>query len=216
MCSFTLDPVLYNSGSDILVDAAGGLIQVLRGQDTHVYLGSRFPGNLRNRGKVSLANRLRCAWAKYNKFKGALTNRHVDLALRLRLFDSVVTPTALYGLTTTPLTKADLEKLASTQRHMLRCMAGFVKLETDDWNDMYRRVNAKVSKAIARRPIRQWSTEIHKYKVKLHTKLHHQNPNTLLGILANWKPKDVVDDKFPLQPKRSRGRPLTTWDQFVN
>ena len=127
-----------------------------------------------------------------------------------------MTPTALYGLATAPLTKVDLEKLASTQRHMLRCMAGFVKLETDGWNDMYRRVNAKVSKASARRPIRQWSAELHKNKMKLHTKLHHQNPCSLLGILANWKPNDIVDDKLPLQPKRSRGRPLTTWSQFVN
>ena len=67
-----------------------------------------------------------------------------------------------------------------------------------------------------RRPIRYWEMELHKCKEKLENKLRHQNPTTLLGILMNWHPEDIVDDKNPRQPKRARGRLLTAWNQFVD
>ena len=115
---FTLYQHLYDNASEVLVDTAGDFINVVRSSDYHTYFGHRFPGDLKNRGRAMLANRLRCAWAKFNAFRAALTNKHVDFDLRARLFDSIVTPTALYGLSTAPLTANDVEKLASTQRHM--------------------------------------------------------------------------------------------------
>ena len=159
-----------------------------------------------------LANRLRCAWAKFNTFRAALTNKHVNFDLRARLFDSIVTPTALYGLSTAPMTVNDIEKLASTQRQMLRCMVGYVKLDTDDWSDMYRRLKVRLEAAQARKPIRQWATELTKSKARLQEKLNHLSPNTLLSLVAAWNPGGIIDAKLPTQPKRYRGRPRTTWD----
>ena len=190
-------------------------MNIVRTGEFHTYLGNSFPGNLKERGKTILANRLRCAWAKCNKFRGALTNKHVDLALRLRLFDSVITPTALYGRSTAPLTARDCEKLASTQRHMLRCMAGYVKFESDDWSDMYRRIKVKISSAMARQPIREWSAELANCKSRLQTKLHRPNRNTLLQLVTAWNPSNIADPKLLQEPKRSRGRPRTTWNRFA-
>ena len=172
---FTLDEDMYTNAPDMLVDVANDFITVVKDGEYHTYLGKKFPGNLKDRGKTILANRLRCAWAKFNNFRSSLTNKHVDLALRLRLFDTIVTPTAFYGLSVAPLTAKDIERLASTQRHMLRCMAGYVKLETDDWSDMYRRLKEKIANAMERQPIRQWSTEICKCKKRLIARL--QRPN---------------------------------------
>ena len=52
-------------------------------------------------------------------FRPSLTNRHLDIRLRLKLFDAVESPTTLYGLATAPLTAAVLERLAVAQRKML-------------------------------------------------------------------------------------------------
>ena len=67
----------------------------------------------------------------------ALVDKHVNIKLRLRLFDAVVTPSALYGLAVAPLTSADMQYLARTQRRMLRLIVGYVKLPDDTWADMY-------------------------------------------------------------------------------
>lgn len=138
----------------------------------------------------------------------------MDLALKLRLFDTIVIPIAFYGLSVAPLTAKDIEKLASTQRHMLRCMAGYVKLETDDWSDMYRRLKEEIANAMERQPIRQWSTEICKCKKSLITRLQRPNLNTLLGTVSAWNPTDIFNRKLVERPKRSRGRPRTTWTNF--
>ena len=214
---FTLEEEdLYGNASEILVDTAGDSINIVRSTECHTYLGNRFPGDLKVRGRVILANRLRCAWAKFNQFRHALTNKHVDLALRMRLFDSVVTPTALYGLSTAPLTAQDTEKLASTQLHMLRCMAGYVKLESDDWSDMYRRLKIKIGAAMIRRPIRQWATtEISICKGRLQNKLRRPNRHTLLDAVVAWNPSVILDAKLLVQPKRCRGRPRTMWNRVA-
>ena len=142
---FTIDPAYCDSPFPFFVDMAGGLVEIVRGDDTHRYLGVTFPGQLRRRGEVILAHRLKCAWSKFHMFRNVLTNRHVDIRLRLRLLDAVVTPSALYGLSTAPLTATALERLGVAQRKMLRLMVGYVKFTDDSWDDMHRRMSGKIS-----------------------------------------------------------------------
>ena len=131
------------------------------------------------------------------------------------MFDSVVTPTALYGLSTAPLTARDLEKLASAQRHLLRCMAGFVKVVGEDWSDMYRRLKTRIESALERRPIRLWATELSRRKGELQKRLLRPDRSTLVGVAAAWDPRIVADDKLAEQSKRFRGRPCTAWNRQV-
>ena len=35
----------------------------------------------------------KCAWNKFHKFKHILLNKHISLRLRLKFFDSVISPT---------------------------------------------------------------------------------------------------------------------------
>jgi sorting nexin-29 len=85
----------------LMVECMDGFVEVLRGGATHKYLGRKFPGDLHTRAQVALDSRLQMPWSKYAQLKPSLTNRHVNLRLRLRLFDTVVSPTVLYGLETT-------------------------------------------------------------------------------------------------------------------
>ena len=58
------------------------------------------------------------------QFKQELTSKHYALSYRLRLFDTVVTPTVLYGVGTLAMTKTHEELLQRTQRRMLRMVLG--------------------------------------------------------------------------------------------
>ena len=101
---------------------------------------------------------------KISSFRGSLTNKHVDVKLRLRLFGSVITPCVMYGLSTAPMVAADIEHLAATQRKMSRLMIGYVKGPQDTWADMHRRLNRKIDAALAKFPVRLWGAEIKKSK----------------------------------------------------
>ena len=79
------------------------MISVLHGKDQHHYLGRVLCGNLRNRSAVECSHRIRVAWSKFHTHRHTLLNKHVSLKNHLRLFKAVVSPAALYGLSTLPL-----------------------------------------------------------------------------------------------------------------
>jgi hypothetical protein len=187
------------------------MIEVARAKETHKYLGASLPGDLRFRGKTNLAHRLKCAWSKFHLFHASLTNKHVNIKLRLRLFDTVVTPAVLYGLTASPLTQHDIEQLGVTQRKMLRKIVGWTKLADDEWSDVYRRLRTKIMRATEQYPIRDWIEELARLKTKLQEQIETNRRSTLTLRAVRWDPARVNDDQLPLQPKRGRGRPRTRW-----
>ena len=60
---------------------------------------------------VDIQHGSQIAWVNFNEHSDTLLNRHVSLRLRLRLFDSVITPTIVFGLMTCRLTSNQLRKL---------------------------------------------------------------------------------------------------------
>ena len=186
-------------------------MEVVRANESHVYLGNALPGDLTKRGRKILNNRLRCAWAKFNIFRKALTDKHVNLRLRLKLFDSVVTPSAVYGLSVAPLTTTDLELLAISRRKMLRSMVGFVKHADDSWADMYRCLRERLDAALTATRVRDWNEEVKLAKEKLKMGVATSTASSLTARAVNWHPPAVVDTKLEHLPHRSRGRPFTRW-----
>ena len=59
-------------------------------------------------------NRVAKAWAKFGVFREELLDRNVPLHLRIRLFDTVVTPTMLYGCAAWTMTQRRQKMLRST------------------------------------------------------------------------------------------------------
>ena len=58
------------------------------------------------------------------QYQSELTKKHYSLSDRLRLFESVITPTVLYGSETWTLTAEMSRLLRTTQRRMLRMVLG--------------------------------------------------------------------------------------------
>ena len=91
-------------------------------------------GDLKTRAAIDVAHRIQVAWMKFHEHKGTLLNRHVSLKMPLKFFDAVITPTVLYGLTTCPLTTAQLSHLDVVWRRMLRSIIGWVPVLDGDWH----------------------------------------------------------------------------------
>ena len=125
----TTDVNVAADEAPLFIDAGGGMVEVVKHAGTHMYLGRLLSGDLRMRGKCNLEHRMKCAWLKYHQFADTMQNRNIPIKLRLRLFDSVVTPSVLYSLTTTPLAQKDFDKRGALQRNMLRRIVGKVRSE---------------------------------------------------------------------------------------
>ena len=208
---FTLEGCCANSNVLIYADIADGIVEVVRGEDARRYLGIVLTGKLRKRGESTLAHRLKSAWCKFNMFKSIFCNRHVDIRLRLRFFDAVVTPSSLYGLSTAPLTAALFERLAVTQRKMLRLMVGYVKGPEDTWADMCKRLSQKIAAALAKFPGKPWNEELKARKQKMANKMDVGSAPALVLAVHSWDPASIYDAKLPFQPGRRKGRPPTSW-----
>ena len=61
-----------------------------------------------------------------------MTDKHVSMALSLKIFDAVLLLSVLPGLHTLPLTQAQLHKIHASQRRMLRSMVGRVRHADED------------------------------------------------------------------------------------
>ena len=69
---------------------------------------------------TEVKNRVRVAWASFDKQREELTTRSYLLRHRLRVLDAVITPSMLYGSGTWTLTLEHEKMIRSTQRKMPR------------------------------------------------------------------------------------------------
>ena len=149
------------------VELAGDSVEILSGRSKHKYLGKTLVGDLRHRAEVELGHRLQVTWAKFHKHGHVLTNKHVALKLRLKFFDSVLSPTVLFGLATLPLSKSQLQRLDVTQRKMLRTIVGWVAVDSTDWKTTMQRMNEKLDAALRLYPISLWSDAVFRKQFRL-------------------------------------------------
>ena len=106
------------------LDISGEVVTVLGNNETHRYLGRLLCGDLSDRAATEIKNRLQNSLYKFSQHSRTLTNRNLSIKLRLKLFDSVITPSILFGLAALPVTQAHLDKVDVTQRKMIRKMLG--------------------------------------------------------------------------------------------
>ena len=117
-----LDPLPL---SDTIIDDLGFFwmqVEVLRREAGTMYLGRLL--SLWDARDTEINHRMRRAWAKFGAFKKELTDKGYSLFQRLRLFNSLVTPSILYGCASWVMTASREQTIRTTQRKMLRAILG--------------------------------------------------------------------------------------------
>ena len=191
------------------VEIGDDMVEILFGSDTHVYLGRKVPGSLRQRADVELSHRLQAAWSKFHERRSILTDRQISIRRRLKLFDSVVTPTVLFGLPTLALTTRQKEQLDVLQRRMLRLIVGWVRLDDEDWNVTMRRMNDRVDRALSLYPVRSWRERLAHLQYNFAGQLG-QKPESWAHRVSSWSPPSTYPGAG-----RGRGRPACRWDDHL-
>jgi hypothetical protein len=108
------------------VAVSGHKIEVLPLGGTTMYLGRLL--SLDTIHETELEHRLERAWKKFHVWKHVLCNRSYSLRHRLKLFESAVTPTILYGSSSWSMTSDREAQLRTLQRRMLRWIVGVGRL----------------------------------------------------------------------------------------
>jgi len=103
--------ILTNDNVDLdFMDIAENMVEIIQAASSHKYLGRYLSGEVAFRETTEVNHRIKCAWYKFSQHSSTLCNRNVNIKLRLKFFDAVITPTILFGLAILPLTQASLKK----------------------------------------------------------------------------------------------------------
>ena len=86
-----------------------------------------------------------------------LVNPNVHIKLRLKLFDAVVSPCILFGMSVLPIYEDMMGKIDITMRKMLRIIVGWVRKPEEEWCIIMKRMSEKVSRALIQWPCKPWS-----------------------------------------------------------
>ena len=194
----------------ILVDTSYGFIELIPQGKIHKYLGRAWAGDLKRRGQAAVDHRISCAWLKFHSIQSSLMNRNVNIKLRLKLFDTAVSPCLLYALETCPLTNAQLEKIETVKRKMLRKIVGWVRIDDESWQDTGSRMKQRLESALSQFYIEEWSSRIIARKEKLLSRLESLEASTLSCLSHNWSVHDCAHLNAH-HPGRHRGHPCCRW-----
>ena len=182
-------------------------IEVLHATDSTMYLGRLL--SLTEPHETELQHRTKKAWAKFGAYREELINKDVPLSLRLKLFNSVVSPTMLYGCASWVLTAARKQKLQATQMRMMRTIMGgrrHIDAETGEhetWIAWIKRATMEARSKMKENNIRDWLQVVTTTQERWHVKLKGQDPRKWSTQVVEWRPIGF----------RSVGRPSKRWSQ---
>ena len=183
------------------VELAGGSVEILSGRSKHKYLGKTLVGDLRHWAEVELGHRLQVTWAKVHKHRHVLTNKHVALKLRLKFFDSALSPTVLFGLAT--IGRSPTENAPNNCRVG---GGGFNWLENNTAANEW-----KTGHTLRLYPISLWGDAIFRTQFRLSARVC-RHLERWPAAATFWNPPEIAEAYFTNQPFRKRGRPQVRWD----
>ena len=163
---------------------------------------------------VDIQHRSQIAWMKFNEHRDTLLNRHVSLRLRLKLFDSVITPTIVLGLLTCPLTSNQLQKLEVVRNRMLRSIVGWAPLVDNDWHALMQKMNKNLENAQQIYNVRPWTERLLVGRFRFAAKIASA-VNSWASITSEWYPYQRWKMNYCVEPRRRIGRPAKRWDDQI-
>ena len=170
-----------------------------------------------NSTDVEIENRISTAWKKFGIWKEELTCKSYPLPHRLRLFDSTVTPTVLYGSCTWTMTASKMKRLQTTQRRMLRLMIGHERRRIGDsdfaletWVDWVQRATRKAEDILQNLGYSDWNKLQREAKLNWANRLEEMEHDRWARLAYDWRP-DLFETTCRRQgrPKRRGGDDIT-------
>ena len=149
---------------------------------------------------------------RHYKNKAELCSKAFCVKDRLRLFEAVVSPVALYACSTWALKKGMEKDLHATWRRMLRYIFGIHRFrpagaEPGAWPNFLQRAARKVKELAAKFGAESWAKTYRRRKWRFAGRLARVNDERWCRRVLHCQPES----------QRSRQRPLTRWsDQLVH
>ena len=129
------------------------------------------------------------------------------------MFQSVITPTVLYGLSTVPLTVVQLSELDRLQRKTLRLIVGWVRVPEEPWSETMSRMKDKIARSLSYFNVEPWSKQLAIRQWNLAGRV--ARANAWSSKAARWDPQVRVDAHAQGFPYRTQGRPRQRWDDHI-
>ena len=154
-----------------------------------------------------LQNRMNAGWAAFHKNKGELCNKYYTMQDRVRLFETVVTPTVLYGSAAWGLTQVMESKLRTTWRKMLRYMFRLhrqrLDSEPEESSDYMKRSAEQLETIALRFGMEDWVKAYRRRKYRFAGKVARQTDARWSHVIVHWTPNGGNG--------RDRGKPHSLW-----
>eukprot|EP00959_Pyramimonas_sp_CCMP1952_P231723 4843207-Pyramimonas_sp.AAC.1 len=145
------------------------------------------------------------AWRAFANFKHMLCSRRHALASRFKLFDTVITPAALYGSSAWTVKEDARKRLLTAWRKMLRKIVQVPRRCQETWVEYVIRSARECEKYMQKFGRRDWAAVQKGRKSHFATAASNDTQATWSTRLPQWKPF------FRTAAQRPLGRPRKRW-----
>ena len=202
-------------------------VKVLPYCDATKYLGRKLTFD--DHHTAELDNRIATAWRKFNALRDELTNKRHSLNARVRLFNTTITPTVLYGSNSWTMTKAHITKLQRAQRRMMLLIVGTPRRRTttsaylhdnhhtttdtttEPWPEYIRRATDIAERQLRTLNIECWTTTYWRRKWRWAARVATQDCTRWSRRVIHWEPQHTEKR----QTARRQARPHKRWDDDI-
>ena len=114
-------------------------------------------------------------------------------------------------LSTTPLTKDQLEKLDVVQRKMMRQIAGWGGCQTEDYEENFRRMKKEMRIALSYYPVKDWSECRKSRRNAILFKIRSESVPSSVRSVYCWAYSPLVRQMYPRMAYSRVGRCRYKW-----
>ena len=181
---------------------------ILEETDSERYLGRKL--SFYNCHSTELHHRLAAGWSKFHSFRSELTSASYSLRSRLRLFETIVSTTVLFGCSTWALTRSLLHSLDIVRRKMLRyvlriypqCLADQGHNQArESWSDYMQRSARIIERNDEKYKLVSWSSTFKARKWSFAGAIVRATDERWSRAILDWVPDGY----------RCIGRPVVRW-----
>jgi hypothetical protein len=140
-----------------------------------------------------IKHRISAGWAKFTSYKKELCDRGIPLERRLRLFNSVVTPTVMYGSGSWTMTREREQRMRVARRRMIRKIVQVPRAKDEDgtledWVSYFRRSTHEADKMSNAAGVTDWEVEQRRRKWRWAGHVARMTDRRWTWVLLMWVP----------------------------